>query len=256
MISSELHKQPIALDRHQHRALKLRDDMNPLRAAAGLNAMFLTAAEFGDACKEYPILFLRAGTNAAGKEQVAPVAVMGLLKGENLFMDSVAGQEPTWDGQYVPALLRAYPFTLGQLQAGQWAVCIDQGWAGWSQTEGRPLFSDAGEPTPYMDEMRGFVERLEAEVERTRVVGERLMELKLLQDKRFDATLPDGSPLSVDGFLAADENRINELSDAEILELHRSGALGVLVTHQVSLGNMRSLLTKRLARLAATGASA
>jgi len=246
MINSELHKKPVALDRIQHRALRLRADLNPLAAAATLNAAFLTAAEFGDACKEFPILFLRAGTHANGKAQVAPVAVLGLAPGENLFLDQAGGQVD-WKARYLPAMLRAYPFTMAQVQDGQWAVCIDEAWAGWSTTEGRELFKADGEPTEFLDDMRRFAEQVETEVERTRAAGERLMELGLLQDKRFDATLPDGSPLTVDGFLAVDEKRMSELSDAEVLELHRNGLLGVLMAHQISMGNMRLLLERRLA---------
>jgi hypothetical protein len=255
MINSELHKKPAVLDRNLHRDLKLRLEFNPLLASGTMNAAFLTAAEFGDACKEYAILFLRAGTLANGKAQVAPVAVLGLSPGENLFLQQDADGAVRWNGRYVPALFRAYPFTLAQVDADQWAVCIDESWSGWSRTEGRPLFDDEGQPTPFLAEMRRFVEQVEAEVERTRAAGERLMELGLLQDKRFDATLPDGSPMSVDGFLAVDEKRMSELSDAEIVELHRSGLLGMLATHQVSMGNMRILLERRVAEQAAKAAA-
>jgi hypothetical protein len=246
MINNELHKKPVALDRVMHRNLRLRTDVNPLKAVAQLNAAFLTAAEFGDACKEYPILFLRAGTHANGKPQVAPVAVMGLTPGENLFIEKRENGDLGWRGRYTPAMLRAYPFTMAQVEQDRWAVCIDDAWAGWSREEGRELFDDKGEPTPFLAEMRGFVEQLEAEIERTRAAGERLLELGLLQDKRFDATLPDGSPLSVDGFLGVNEERLNQLTDAEIVELHRNGLLGVIATHQVSLGNMRALIERRL----------
>lgn len=248
MINHELHKKPVALDRIAHRNLKLRTDVNPLQAVAHLNAAFLTAAEFGDACKEYPILFLRAGTHPNGKAQVAPVAVMGLTPGENLFIEKGANGELSWRGRYTPAMLRAYPFTMAQVEADKWAVCIDESWAGWSQTEGRELFDDKGEPSGFMNEMRSFVEQVEAEVERTRLAGERLLEMGLLQDKRFDATLPDGSPLSVDGFMGVDEESLNKLTDAQIIELHRSGLLGVVATHQISLSNMRGLIERRLAQ--------
>ena len=145
-------------------------------------------------------------------------------------------------------MLRAYPFTMAQVEADKWAVCIDESWAGWSQTEGRELFDDKGEPSGFMNEMRSFVEQIEAEVERTRLAGERLLEMGLLQDKRFDATLPDGSPLSVDGFMGVDEESLNKLTDAQIIELHRSGLLGVVATHQISLSNMRGLIERRLAQ--------
>ena len=59
---------------------------------------------------------------------------------------------------------------------------------------------------------------------------------------RFDATLPDGSKLTVDGFLTVDEKKLNTLPDDVVLELHRAGVLGLVHAHHVSLGDMRKLV--------------
>ncbi|WP_396270097.1 SapC family protein [Ideonella sp.] len=245
MINPELHTQPIALDRVGHRTLKLSERANSLTRVKQLNSMFVTLAEFGDAAKEFPIFFLRAGKDEKGNELVAPVAVFGLKQGQNLFLAG-EGADTRWTARYTPALMRAYPFTMARVSEDQMAVCIDQSFDGWSQTEGRALFDEQGEPTELLNNARDFVERVEAEVERTRFAGQRLMELKLLQEKRFDATLPDGSPLRVDGFLALDEERFNKLSDAEALELHRSGLAGVLHAHLISMANMTALIERQL----------
>jgi SapC len=249
VINPELHKKPVALDRVQHRELKLRTELDNLAAAAGLNAFFITAGEFGDVCKEYPILFLRAGVDDQGRAQVAPMAVFGLGQGENLFHDPSNAQR-TWRARYVPAMLRAYPFAMAPVDKQQWAVAIDEAWGGWSQTEGQALFDAQGEPTPYLVELRGFIERIEQDVERTRQIGIRLMALNLLEEKRFDATLPDGSPLKVDGFLGLNEKRLNALTDAEVLELHRTGIMGLMHAHQISLTNMAWLVERKLAQQA------
>lgn len=245
MINPELHKKPVALDRVLHRTLKLRTELPNLEAAAELNSFFITAGEFGEVCKEYPILFLRAGTDAQGQAQVAPMAVFGLARGENLYIDRQA--TPTgWRARYVPAMLRAYPFAMANVAKDQYAVAIDESWAGWSQTEGQALFDEQGEATPYLAGLKTFIERVEDDVEMTRRIGLRLMSLKLLQDRRFDAKLPDGSTLTVDGFLSVDEKRLGELSDAEVLELHRSGLLGLLHAHMLSLSNMAALVDRRV----------
>ena len=246
MINPELHKQPAGLDREKHRHWKLRADRSNLRATAGLNSFFLTTAEFGDACREYPILFLQAAAGADGKPQVAPVAVFGVTPGENLFL----GEGNDWAADYVPAMLRAYPFTMARVGVDQFAMVIDEGWEGFSTEEGRPLFDDQGEPTPLLLDLRKFVEQIEVEIERTRLAGIRLLELQLLLPKRFDATLADGETIVVDGFLAVDEERLAKLSDAEALELQRSGLLGLLHAHLISLGNMRRLLDRRTRRKA------
>lgn len=245
MINPELHKKPVALDRVLHRSLKLRTEVPNIEVAAELNSMFITATEFGEVCKEYPILFLRAGTDAQGQAQVAPVAVFGLARGENLYINRQAAPA-TWRARYVPAMVRAYPFTMARLGQDQYAVAIDESWSGWSQTEGQALFDEQGEATPYLAGLKTFIERVEDDVEMTRRIGLRLMSLKLLQDRRFDATLPDGSKFTVDGFLSVDEKRLGELPDAEVLELHRSGLLGLLHAHMLSLSNMATLMERRM----------
>jgi hypothetical protein len=90
--------------------------------------------------------------------------------------------------------------------------------------------------------VRQFVEKIEIEVDRTRLAGRKMMEMNLLQDKRFDATLPDGTPLSIDGFMAVDEERMKNLSDAEVLELQRTGLLALLHFHMASMSNISRLL--------------
>lgn len=247
MINAELHRRPVALDRERHRQLRWDTRHNTAAVAASMNAFFVTAAEFGDASKEYPILFLSAGNDATGKLQVAPVAVFGVQPGQNLFW-----RDNRWDAYYLPAVLRAYPFTMAKVDEDNYAVCIDAACTGFSSVEGERLFTDAGEPTPLLESLHKFVQDIEIEVERTRRAGQRLVELNLLQPKRFDATLPTGEPLVVDGFLALDEARFAALSEAEIVELQRSGLLSLIYAHRSSLTNMRRLLERMLATPGAT----
>lgn len=237
MINPELHKKPVALDRVAHRNLRVRREQSALDATSNLNAFFITAAEFADCCKEYPILFLRAGKDDQGKDLVAPVSVFGLIKGENLVY-----RHGRWTMRYVPALLRSYPFAMAPTPDKQFLVCFDESCPVFSQTEGEPLFDAKGEPTQYLSEVRDFLERIEVEVERTRIAGRKMMEFGLLQDKRFDATLPNGTPLSIDGFMAVDEERLKNLKDEEIIELQRSGLLALVHFHMASMSNISRLL--------------
>jgi hypothetical protein len=104
--------------------------------------------------------------------------------------------------------------------------------------------------------VRNQLEKIEAEVQRTRLFGEALVQADLLTEMRFDATLPDGKTLTVDGFLAVDEKKFAALSDAKVLELHKNGALGLIHAHQISMRHMRRLVEWRQQREAASTASA
>lgn len=250
MINQNLHKQPLALDSVQHRKLKLRLPVTDWRVADRLNAMFVAAAEFGDVCREFPIVFVKAGKEADGTDAIAPLAVFGLEQNQNLF---VSGER--WRAQYMPAVLRAYPFAIARVDAERFAICLDMAWNGVGDAEGQPLFTEDGQPAELLKQMTPYLETLETEIQRTRLVGKKLLELDLLRDMRFDATLPDGRQHTVDGFLTVDDKKMNELPDAVVGDLHRSGILGLIHLHWVSLGNMRRLVDWHVERSAA-GASA
>jgi hypothetical protein len=251
VIHNALHRNPVPLDREKHRTLRVdRAAMSNYTPMVGLNSYFINAVEFADAGREYPIVFVRASAAEAGKPmEVAPVAVFGLAPGENLFVDA-SGH---WNSSYIPAQLRAYPFALARVDEQQYTVCIDRTWQGLSDTAdgpGTPLFEADGQPSGYMEEMRKYLETLEMELQRTRQFCARLVELGLLQDMRFDATLPDGNKLSVDGFLSIEEKKLRELPDADVIDLHRNGLLALLHLQQASIRNMRRLLDRRMQRTA------
>jgi hypothetical protein len=237
VINQNLHVQPVALDSVPHRELKLALPVTDWSVGKKLNALFVAAAEFGDVCREYPIVFVRAGKEPDGTDSIAPIAVMGLTQEQNLFLHDGA-----WRAQYMPAVLRLYPFCIGRIDAERFAICVDMSWSGVGQPEGERLFDADGKQTELLVAVQKQMETLEGEIQRTRLVCKRLQELDLLRDMRFDATLPDGRQHSVDGFKTVDENKMQGLSDAVIGDLHRTGVLGLIHLHWVSMGNMRRLL--------------
>ena len=244
MIDPALFTAPVAIDRNEHRHLRLKPLGTRFDRTAKMNALFLTAVEFIDAARDYPIVFVEAGQGDDGQREVAPVAVLGLTQGENLMLND----DGSWAARYVPALLRGYPLGLARAGAQNYVVVIDDKAGALSTSEGEPLFNDQGEPTPMLEERRKFVEQLENEAQRTRLLGRKLLEFDLLQPMRFEATLPDGKQLSVDGFLTVDEKKFSELSDDKLSQLHKSGILAMIYAHQFSLGLMRSLVERRVAR--------
>jgi hypothetical protein len=246
LINQNLHRQPTALDSVTHRKLKLQMPVTDWRVADQLNAMFVAAAEFGDVCREFPIVFVKAGKEPDGTDAIAPIAVFGLVQNQNLY---VTGER--WRAQYIPAVLRAYPFCIARIDDDRFAICVDTAWKGASETEGQALFTEAGEQGDLLKEMTPYLETLEAEIQRTRLVGKKLLELDVLREMRFDATLPDGRQHTVDGFLTVDEKKMTELPDNVVGELHRTGVLGLVHLHWVSMGNMRRLVDWHVERSAA-----
>ena len=237
-VASALFRAPEPLDPASHAALRIA----PLRdfgIAARLHAVFVAATEIPEAALEYPIVFVHSGElDAGGAPVVSPVALLGLVPGENLFV-----QGGRWQARYVPAFVRRYPFV-----SGRRGPMIDMAWSGLSPIDGEPLFDEAGRPTPTLAAALDFLARFDAEALRTRGFTARLAALELLQPLQADATLPDGTRLTVEGFRVVDEDRLRALPDAEVLELHRSGMLMLVHLHRASLARMRHLVELKALR--------
>lgn len=238
MINQLLHRDPVGVDNQQHRQTRLKVPVADWRVAEKLNAAFLTGVEFGDAAREFPIVFVRAGQEPDGKPAIAPIAVLGMVQNENLYVDG----DGKWRGRYIPASVATYPFAVGRIDDERFAVCMDAAWPGVNTTEGEALFTEAGEPTEFLKQAQAQLETLETETQRTRLLCRRLWDLGLLTDMRFDAKLHNGQELAVDGFLAVDEAKLTALPEADVVDLHRSGLLGLMHAHFVSMGHMRRLL--------------
>lgn len=240
MSNPPMYGELLPLDREVHKNLKLDTNQPVVSRVADQNSVFLAAVEFADACKEYPIVFVRAGNGADSKPAVAPLAVLGLRAGSNLFVDG-----DKWTGSYVPAYVRRYPFAMARLDdsATNLAVCYDTKWPAFNETTGEALFKD-GQPTEFLLNAKSFLENFEQEAERTRLICNLLVEMDLLQDMRFEATLPNGEKFDVEGFLTLDEKKYAELADDKVLQLHRNGLIALIEMHRLSLSGMNRLVSK------------
>lgn len=243
-----LYGQLVLLDRHQHRLHRLRPEADRA-AAARMNAVFCAAAEFAEACKTFPLFFIRSGeTDAQGQPVITPVALLGLEAGENLFVD-----DGVWTAAYEPAFLRRYPFVLADARQedGQSTQAVAFDAACTSLVEegpGERLFDDFGAPTPYLDQVLQFLKDFEAAVQITRPIGAHLHGLGLLKEMRAQGTLTNGERFTVDGFLVVDEEKLRALPDETVLSMHRGGLLALVHAHLVSLGNLSRLVDRKSAR--------
>ncbi len=249
MTTYALYREPVVLDRVAHRALRM-SPLNDFSVARGMHASYLAAAEFMHATREMVVVFVRNSTTDTDPGPVSPVAMMGLKEGENLFVDGTQ-----WSAVYKPAYLRRYPFWTARLAGADGpTVLIDIGWSGFSETVGQPLFDAAGEPTEALKAALAFIEDFEREGARTQAFCTRLMELDLLREMQASVKLADGEALSLSGFLVVDQERLLALPDAAVLELHRTGMLGLIHQHFASLSNLQALADRKDRRAGAAAA--
>ena len=229
-------EQVAPLDKARHQNWHVKPDSG-FQFAAKANAVPVTLTELEKAAVEYPIVFLDEGQGPF------PVAVLGLKPEQNLML----GSEGRWDGRYVPAYVRMYPFTLAKTgDGGNYAVCLDAAYAGFNETEGEPLFQEDGSQSTFLDKAVAFLKEYQIQRERTAGVGLQLKQLDLLQPMQANVELRDGEKLSLAGFLTVDREKISQLGEADLLALTRSGGFGAVTLHLASL-NLFDRLVDRLA---------
>jgi hypothetical protein len=233
MTQTAYYQKPALLDRQKHRNTRVRPGPD-FAFARTTNSLYVAAVEFTEAAKEYGIVFTRP---AAGK--VIPVVVLGLRTGENLMVRP----DNSWDGRYVPAFMRRYPFVLAQTpDQKSLAVCIDEAYSGLSESEGEALFDAAGAETPYLRNALEFLQQYQREHQRTEAFCQRLDEAGLLKEMNVRAEVKDGRTFTVNGLMVVDEKKLMELPDATVLAMFRKGEMHLVSLHLASLSNIQRLV--------------
>jgi hypothetical protein len=237
-----LYERPVALSRDAHRDLRLRANGATFTYASRTNSVPLVCSEFQAAVSEYPIVFA-----ADDKNEVLPVALLGLRQNENLFVSA----EGSWDAAYVPAFVRRYPFLLAAKPApDDFTVCIDEAYAGFSGgAEGEPLFSEGGVEAPALKQAIEFLNNFHGELKRTHAFIERLKALDLLMARVIHFSPKNSSPCVLQGFAVVDEQRLAALDDRQLGELVRTGYMRWIYAHLLSLNNVNALSRRFEARL-------
>lgn len=227
------YEKPVLLDREKHRQRRVRPSAS-FAFARKANSLYLAAAEFPQACKEYAIVFTR------GVGGVIPVVMLGLRSRENLFI----ADDASWQGRYVPAFVRRYPFVLAALPGQSLAVCIDEAYEGVNDREGDALFDDQGQDTPFLRNALDFLTACQREHMRTAAFCKRLDDAGLLAPMNARADLVDGRSFSIQGLLVVDEKKLLALPDATALAMFRAGELNLVAMHLLSLSNMQQLVDR------------
>lgn len=238
MATGLFYEKPVLLDRAQHRRWRVRPSES-FAFARNINSVFIAGSEFGEAAKEYPLVFSRLEGG-----QVVPLALLGLRRNENLFVQA----DGRWDAHYLPAYVRRYPFVLAEVAPGQMGVCLDEAYAGLSFSEGEPLFDEQGGDAPFLKNALDFLNQYQSDYLRTEAFCRQLVELDLLTEMTARADLNDGRSFNVAGLLVVNADRLNALTDEQVLHLARSGTLALIHLQQASLSNLNRLIDRMAAR--------
>lgn len=182
---------------------------------------------------EYVLVFSKEADGST-----APVALLGTSQA-NVYVNA-QGQ---WQAKAIPAHLRLYPFALAQgANPEQFIIVRDADALHFQGGDGQALFDGQGQPSPLVQQIVAALMDTHRSQLEAQALAQQLKEAGLIAERRIDVQLKDGSWRSYAGFLAIDEDALNNLDEPSRVSLAQSGALRLLALHQNSLNNFARLI--------------
>ncbi|RAK52171.1 SapC family protein [Phenylobacterium deserti] len=129
-------------------------------------------------------------------------------------------------------------------------IAIDPSNPRFSEQDGEPLF-EAGEPGESLRRMQRLLGHLKAGVDQTQAFIQALLRHKLLAPMDIELAFDDGRNLNLQGLYTVSLDALQDLDDAAVVELFRSGHLQLAHVMAASLKQVPVLARRRNARLAA-----
>ena len=209
-----------------------------------LNAIPISYTEFSVACRDYPLVF----TSGDEGKTYAPVAVLGLTTGENLFLAN-----GTWDKNvYVPAYVRRHPFCMtrvnvDKVEQADRLICAEKDFL---DDQGELMFDAEGKPLPKWLPIEKLLQEYEADLDRSREMSGILSDYGLLEPFSMQAQPTAGAAMNLSGMYRVDEKKLEVLNASQHKNLIKKGVMGRIYAHLISLDNFARLLDRKVARTA------
>lgn len=215
---------------HKNSALKAIQDLS---FAKELISAPLTAGEFFQACKDYPIVFTKDEKNGWSAN-----AIFGYKEKQNLFLDA----NNKWElGRYIPAFIRRYPFLMIE-QKEQAILAFDGVLLSEDEADKeRRFFSESGEPTKMTQEALGFVQQYAHDQKETQKFIELLDKWGLLEESAANIVNKKGEKYSLNALYIISEEKLQHLSKKKQSDICEKQAYPLITAHLISLGNIQRL---------------
>jgi len=242
----------VPLDRNKHQSLSIT---LPLDLGFANQTIFIPIllTELNEVIQEMPVFFIEAGPDS-----YALVAVSGLRRDENLFVEGVK-----WSGRYIPAFLRRYPFiTISNPgDSKQFSIAIDEDaqcfQSSASKGNGKtafPLFEGEGAGTK-LKELLPFLRQFHQENQETFAFAKHLKEHDLLMKTDLSVQSRDGAKYQVNGVWIIDEAKLKLLDSDAIYSMFTEGLLAKIYQIIFSIKNLSFLAERVRTRLSKSEAA-
>lgn len=204
----------------------------------GVMSCPVIADEFRALQAHYPVLFQPDGGGS-----FVPVALFGLVEGENLFLD---GEH--WDADYIPLSMRRLPFSIG-VADDELRMMVDAASPRLTRgADGEALFLPQGGMTEYLEQSNGVLRTLHEGLQAQPDFIQALVSNELLEPFTLDVQRPDGTHGQLQGFWMIHEERLAALDADTVGLLHQADYLQPIYMAIASLSNLARLIRLHLAR--------
>lgn len=220
---------PLDKNKHQNLRVNLKHDYSHTKDA---HIAAATLREYAQLATCMPIVFVQDPNS----KLTHSVAMLGIEQGVNMFM-----QSGSWSAPNVPMNIQRYPFDV-RPDGDKLGVYIDEASSLVGTEEGELLFTEAGEPSPYLQNRQQLLSELANSEMATQRFVNKLLELNLLDSITLRVQYANGQQRNINGLKCISEKRLHELDDAKILELHKAGFLGAIYAVMMSVGQLNNLV--------------
>ncbi len=209
----------VALNHQSHRRWHYRPN-NDFSFAREVSQIELIITEIWQIASRFPTVFL-----GSSPESMTPIAIIGRPGQSN----GLVTREGTWNLSTLPSLLKIYPFALERPEDGRMRVLIDESSACFDGLADTPLFNDDGTPSPALQRLMALFQSVHAGLREAQTLGRVASELALLSmPNQHDA-------FSEEPYYVVDMEKLNALSDAQLIVLRKRNWLPVLYAMALSV---------------------
>lgn len=223
--------QPI--NKKAHKDAGLKDIGHRFTYAAKAHVVPVVLRELASTAISYPIIFV-------GEER-SPAAALGLIDGQNLFVDS----DGAWDDDfYIPTAIRRYPFLMaaGPEEKSKF-LCIDEDAELFTANSSEHRFFEDDKPSKMLESAMRECERFDYDINHSNDALKVFQEFDLYCTKTLTFRDKSGEENKIQ-FTAVDENRLQELDKDALSILKEKGLLDLIYAHLVSLANWNRLVRR------------
>jgi hypothetical protein len=204
--------------------------------ASEIGAIAVSFRETAEASKYYPIMFIKEG------DGFSAIAILGVDQNKNLFVD----ENGKWLSRYIPSLIRLYPFAFSKDPSDPKKISIayDTESKLANTKKGETFFKDDQALSAYGEKIKNGAEELYNDITILKNITKEIERLGLLTPIDISFGKKDKAQHRITGIYQVDPEKLNKLSDTEVLNLTKIGGMNLINNHLNSLSNFDELVNK------------